>query len=52
VSSEINYLVDSLCRATEMEAALSSGHGEAVSTTVVVDTASVAGPRSWRRPCR
>src|SRR3954449_1295778 len=29
-------------RATDMEAALSSGHGEAVSTTVVVDTASVA----------
>jgi hypothetical protein len=29
-----------------MAAALSSGHGEALSATVVVDTSSVAGSRS------
>src|SRR5690349_942305 len=51
-ADEINYLVDPACRATDMEAALSSGHGEAVSATVAVDTASVAGSRSWWRACR
>jgi hypothetical protein len=32
---------------TDMEAAVSSGQGEAVSTTVAVDTASVSGCRWW-----
>ena len=38
---------------SDMEAGLSSGQGEAVSTAVVVDTASVPGMSHWWwRACR